>query len=279
MTALVATYSGAAQEAERESVWLRLWQPGFSAETRNAGTADLVQMWQLVLAGFSAKKYIAAACPAWIDADGVVHVPLNFYVFPSSLGLNYSLEPGHGDISEGVQTTLRREFDIVFNQTDTAQLDYLVSQASFEFLTPAYNRYGEQISRPEIEIDGITARLSHPCFCVVRAVCHVECWQHTITMHLQKYEHDASDDPNWTGYSITNLENAILASWMDAAGKMQTTELSLKVPKCAADYLSLCESGEPEVNIGDRGGKWHMVYYSICTGNILGSRTVDLGDR
>ncbi len=279
MDALVAAYSGASPAEDRESVWLRLWQPGLSAVGRNAGTADLVQMWQLVMSGLSARKYVAAACPAWVDGEGVVHVPLDFYVFPSSMGLRYTLEAGHGEISEGRQVTLRREFDIVFDQTDTAQLDYLVNQASFEFLTPAYNRYGEQISRPEIEIDGITARLSQPCFCVVRVSCDVQCWLHTATMHLQKYEYGTSDDPNWTGYSITNLKNAILATWQGADGREQTASLPLEIPGCVADYLALCGDGTPQVIIKHRGNKWHMVYYSICTGNILGVRSVDPRER
>lgn len=275
MQTLTAAYSAAAQQAGEES-WLKLWQRPLGREMQQAGVDDLTQMWYFVLAGLSARYYRASACPASIDSDGIVTVPLSFYVFPSALDLQYEISASLGTIGQPVYEEVEREFDLVFDQQTERELGYAAKDISYEFLTPAYNEYGQPIARPTVTFADGKATLSAACFCVLRVRCLAMGYNYPLTLTLQKYEQDETEDGEmvWEGYSIANIESTVQAVWL-SNDELQSTELDIEIPECVSDYLATCDDGELEGQIGHQGGKRHLLFYSTCTGHKLGVRTIN----
>lgn len=272
MSTLTATYSAAAV-AESESSWLKLWQRPYSAQVQQAGFTDLTAMWYMALSGLSARLYRAATCPATISADGVVTVPIDFYVFPSSLGMQYSLSAGTGSIGAPVYIEEEKELDLVFDQQDSKELGYLTDAIEYEFLSGAYGEFGSQLPLPQVShADGII-KLSTSCFCVIRIKCLAKGYRHRVTMTLTKYEPPAEGELDWTGYKIENLQNVIQATWIDG-DELQSAELDLEIPPCVEDYLAECEDGGLKGIIGKKGEPWFLLFFSTCTGNKLGVRQV-----
>ena len=271
MADLVAAYSAAAQDQGPAS-WIKLWQKPFSRVVQQAGVVDLVEMWYYVLAGLSARYYHANACPAEIGADGVVTIPLDFYLFPSSLDLQYTLAAALGTLSAPVYEQVPKEFDLVFDQTDEVDLGYLAENYSWQPLSEAYDEYGRPIARPSVNFADGKVRLSASCFWILRVRCLAQGYKYRLTMRLRKYEQEVDDttgELNWTGYSITNLQASVQATWMDG-GELKSAELELEIPPCVEDYLALCEDGEPAGTIVlNHDEPYFIVYYSTCTGNVI----------
>jgi len=269
---LTAAY-GAQAAKDSADTWLKLWQRPWAREVQQAGVDDLTAMWYMVLAGLSARLYRAASCPATINSEGVVTVPLDFYVFPSSLGLQYSLAAAIGTISAGIAVEEEREFDLIFDQQDVVDLGYQAAGIEYVFQSEAYDEMGRQIARPRVSYAEGRVHLSASCFCVLRIRCRALGYRHTVTMELTKFEpgEDADGAINYTGYTIENLRNSIQATWMEN-DELQSEKLDLEIPPCVEDYLALCEDDTLKGIIGHLGDVWTIVFYSTCTGNILGVR-------
>ena len=269
MESLIPVYGAGSTTAE--DVWVKLQQKPISKLAQQAGFSDLTAMWYMVLAGLSAKYYKASSCPATIDKDGVVHVPLDFYVYPSSTDLNYKLSAVIGTISGGEYVEIEKEFDLVFDQESTKDLGYLADRADFTFQTAAYDKAGREIKISSVALDGSKVRLSQKCWCVLRVRCLAKGYRYTVTMLLQKYEavEDDNGQLNWSGYSIENLDNSIQATW-EADGELQSTSIDLDIPQCVQDYLATCDDGELQGSIDINGDDPQVLYwYSVCTGGKL----------
>lgn len=274
MTTLAPAYTSGAESAKVSS-WLNLYQQPLSEIVQKAGTVDLVDMWYQVLSGQSARKYVDSDCPATIDENGVVTIPLDFWVFPSELTLNYQLSAGIGEISEPVLDTISREVDLVFDYSASQDLDFIIESLSHSFETAAYDSFSQVIATPALTFDGYQVQLSHSCWCVVRLKVAAKGWRHRVTMQLQKYEQQENEDGelNWTGYKIENIDNSIQATWLDN-GELQSAELDLVIPPCVEDYLATCDDGEIKSLISQDGESHYMVWYSTCTGRVLRARKV-----
>jgi len=86
---------------------------------------------------------------------------------------------------------------------------------------------------------------------------------------------NANAAPDRTGYSISNLQSTVQATWMGSDGKLDDESLSLTIPECVKKLLEMCDDGtmkSPLYGIDDGSDKITTVYYSTCTGNILDVR-------
>jgi hypothetical protein len=269
-THLTASYGARADDLGPEH-WLKLWQKPLSKEAQLAGLSDLTAMWYYVISGLSAHLYRASSCPATISADGVVTVPLDFYVFPSALDLSYRLSAGLGVIGPGVYDEAEKEFDLVFDQQQSRELGYLAAGIQYDFQTEAYNEMGRQIARPQVSYADGLVDLSVACTCVLRIRCRAQGYRHRITMSLTKFEPGEGEDGqiNYTGYKIENLQNTIQAIWL-SRGELQSEDLPLAIPPCVEDYLALCEDGSLKGAFGHLDDPRWLLFYSTCTGNELG---------
>lgn len=109
-------------------------------------------------------------------------------------------------------------------------------------------------------------------------------WGYTDVVTWDNEPVDPLDSINLSGLSITNLQITIRARWVDTEGNEQSESMSLTIPQCVKDLLSMCDGEGEEGNIGvDFCKKYHgksydVVYYSTCSGNVLQKRTVTPDD-
>lgn len=85
-------------------------------------------------------------------------------------------------------------------------------------------------------------------------------------------------------YNISNLQNEITATWLDKNNETKTDILSIEFPPCVTELLSAC-------GLGYDGPSWILnlrradqdsvllVYYSTCSGEVIGTRVRDNNEQ
>lgn len=264
--------------AGRSTQWARITgevpQPETNKKCR--GRADLFDINQMLTAarsGVSARNYVAANCDAaTVDGDKVT-ITLPFYVWPSSMALNYSLSVNHGEISPGKKMVLS-EIDqlVAVTMQQAIVLDYLF-EGSLTKKTPAYKRNGEQVQDITAEVDNGQIVVSDEVFCVYRLTGYALGYEHELKMVVTKED----------GYKIEDLNNKIVLSWQDENGQAQAQTLAigdikgsadaqLDIPDCVNTMLETCENGtlvQSILQINPDGGPPVRIYYSDCNGDVL----------
>jgi hypothetical protein len=256
MTAnLAITISAADDTGTDQAIWLNLEQAALADGRLRPN--DLAQMLARVRSGLSARTYVSEACPVTISGETVI-VPVDFYVWPSSLTLPYVVAAAYGELSDPVQVSLARVFSVLVPVADSVRLPYLTEQATAVWETPCYSGLGAMIPPVSLAIDGADLLLDRECFGVLRVSCQAIGYRYTCTMEFTK-----------GNYSITNVRNTVIATWDDDG--IQTESLDLELPPCAADLLEACDDGSL-ITVGtvneDPAGI-PTVYYSTCTGKVI----------
>lgn len=261
-SSLAATFGARpSTSVELPDVWLNMEQilpPGSEA---GVNYADLNQMIARASSGLSARTYRRHGCEVTIDGD-LVSFPLDFYVWPSDLALVYSLSvSGPGELLEREQVQVEREQNVIFPMSDYADLGQLVASLdSRRWETPIFNEFGHDIGHLEPRPEGAGLCVDTTCFGVLRANYHAAGFKHRLVISLNK--------PN--GSAVKDLDISVTASWFEG-DERQDRELPLDIPQCVLDYLSFCPDGEQPPS-GDGEGDSTVVYYSGCSGRVLGVR-------
>ena len=223
---------------------------------------DLEQMMAMVRGGTSARAYRQPTCPVTVIA-GEVRVTLTVWVWPSALDLDYSLSFAAGVPAARVQIEQEREFDLVIDFEATIALPFFCRTIELTWSDlPCWDRYGQEVPRPELTTTPTTLQVSAEILGVVRVRCLAIGYAHPVTVTFAK----------GLDSKILDIKNSVTASW--AAG---AATLDLQYPACAADLLAACEDGTlvRERVIGqfeDEDDRIPVVYYNDCTGSVLAVR-------
>lgn len=259
-TSLIVPYIQPEEDTTGD-IWLNMAQVEIPEIYNAVNLYDLTQMFTRVTSGLSVRTYRPARCPVTIQGETVI-VPIEFDVFPSSMDMPYSLRSGLGELSGPSRSAdPRQEFDIVVPMTDRVTLPFLAENLISYWQTPCFNEFGEQVFSVGRSRDGATISLDRTCFGVLRVICDAIGYRHTCTMEFIK-----------GNYSITNVKNSVVASWVDENNEQQTATLDLELPGCVEDLLETCDDGSLPTTIGqteeDPAGI-PTVYYSTCNGFVI----------
>ncbi len=248
------------------SNWLNLEQEYKPKDSDSATIGDLSQMLNLGKAGQSAFRYITDVCPYAVVFGDVITISLDFYVWPSAIDLNYNLAADLGVISEGESLELARSFDVPLKGVDTVTLPYMFSGTLTPEM-PFISSNGSLLTDVDITIDGSQLYSSAKTYCVLRAEGIVTGFKHTVEMAIHK---DVEE-------KILNLNNSIVATWVDDEGESQEDILTLDIPPCVVDLLEECPDGTTVAWTGCFGRNcdgidYFVVRYNTCTGSIISAQ-------
>lgn len=259
--------TGGGSGSRTPGVFVHLEQANLPGTTKRLSEAVLRRLYERALQGMSTASYRPPHCPVVNAGDNFV-VWLDFYAYPSSKDLEYTIKSDVGRLSTKVYAHVPKSEQIIFGMTDYYGLDYLplqVSAARWE--TPCYTYDSEPTSRPHLEVEGTGISLSEIVFGVAwlssRAFAHK--YRLILTTSVAK------------GERTINMTPTITVTWYDG-GELMTEQLQLEVPDCVKAALERCEDGDGDGDGGEElivckkgypNGKHYTIYYSSCDGSIL----------
>lgn len=259
-----------------QSTWLNLEQEPLSPWENALTPADLVSMVTSAMSGLSSNVYTSSRCPgAVVGRDGEITVTLGMYVWPSSLSLAYQLVPAGCVLGNVSAVDEWREQDVAFDGSDTAELPFLMTNATVSWQTDCYNERSEVIPSPALRVAGNQVRAAASCWGVARIKGEAHGYHHAVILRFLKITENEGDH---TWESIDQLKISVTATWDDANAKKQGTILELHLPSCVSELLRLCPSGKPRIISlfgPNPDGKKLKVYYDACRGDVLRSVYVD----
>lgn len=265
ISSIVVQFNNGSVVSNLPDVWARLEQEPIPITAEVTNLVDLYQMLAYVKSGKSAISYIYKTCVYAEIKDGSVIVKLNFYVWPSDLDLNYTLSCDVGEISEKELVKEYISKDVIFNGLDKESIEYIF-EGDIEPEMPFYDQYGQRIYPTYNVIDNYI-KLSLPSYCVFRVNGLASGYKHTVTMTFQKLQ-------DGEVFSIDNLSNTIILSYLNELGEVQTDTLKLEIPKCIEDLLTVCKDGNLPGVLGCAGSRCdedrrYKVYVNSCNGNVI----------
>ena len=232
--------------------------------------ADLNDMLALVLSSQSARRHGPRSCAAWVR-ESTVGADLVVHAWPVPADLDYTFE-AVGAITDGAtRVQVEGEFDLVVGMTTSVDLPASFDGLSYEWDTPCYNRFGEEVPAPAITVHPARIELDAEVFGVLRITATAIGDRYGLAYQVAKMQ----------GGSVLKYEDlpeaAAVARWTDADGEAANAQLDLAVPGCLADLLAACPDGgliqdSVQVSAADDEPLVPVVYYSACTGNVLALR-------
>lgn len=191
-------------EIETGQQWLTLEQEYKPSESDYVSPAVVNQMLARAVSGKSAVTYINDSCGYVKVLDGVVYVDLAFYVWPSSLDMDYSLSTNLGTISEGEYVEIYKSQDVVFNGSNSTQLEYLFS-GDYEFQMPVFLSNGTPTINYELIQGDSYFQFNRDVYTVLRADGIAKGFRHVISMEFKKAEYLASLKYKISGWVTAGL--------------------------------------------------------------------------
>jgi len=274
---LLIALNGADSPASNES-WINLEQEAIPTSQNNVSTSDLNQMLARALSGLSARSYQPDRCPSVsIDSEGTVTVTLTLYVWPSSLGLPYTLKAAGAAIGDQSAVRHHREIDVAAEGERVIGLPWITEQAEVAWQMGCFDSHSESIIPPEISVAGANVVLTKGCYGVMRLRGVALGYSYPVVCSFAKVELDPeSGEYAWSATGEVTI--SVTASWVDAAGESRSEILEMQLPDCAKDLLELCPNDVPKV-IGlfapEQFKKRPRLRYSACTGQPIDADYVE----
>lgn len=245
--------------------WLTLEQEGVSGRIN---TDDIYQMWLLAKSGISARTFSPRDCDVKFNSEEIIF-RIYFYVFPSEEGLPYDLDATLGDVSGGIVQESNREFGVFFDSSQQVTLSKVYEDVEFDYRSPCFNEYGEEIDIPEINVDKKSMYVDEqPIFLVAKATGVEKGFKHYVETTLPLY----NDDGEKLKYE--DIHCTITATWMNN-GVVENEQLELEIPDCVAFALAMCK-GQPNLICYDCDGLYYYIYFSTCTGKVVSVVPTDI---
>lgn len=244
--------------AIQSALWLRMEQAETSDNTASLG--DLNQMITSASSGISALDYALRCCPEVKLKEDSLTISLVVYLYPSILATPYMLSAEWGAVSSQKLVKQAKSFDIIFDNIKKYDFNFIFDGTALA-QTPFFDKYGAVLSDIAIDLAPTYISTSKDTYCVFRAQGYASCYEHTITMVLQrKY-----------GYRVSDLKNSLALSYIDSNGKIISSKLDLKFPACAEKLLDTCDDGTLKVTSDIKEDIIYStnIYYSTCTGQVL----------
>jgi hypothetical protein len=259
MPSLTVTYGGEDQTSAR-----RIWIEQEPVADGTLTASDLEQMLAMVRAGISAKLYRPADCPASV-VNGSVVVPLDVWVWPVPLTLEYSLAASMGAMGPSMAIRKEREFDVVVQFSSRVELPFVTDGLAWEWSDMGcYDHRSNRVANPEVMAEPAALLIGAEVLGVLRVKCAAVGFLHTVLLSIAKGTN-----------SITDIEVAVTASWKTETAT-ETETIDLDLPGCADLLLTTCDSDLlVEHRFGavrDQEERVTVVYYSDCDGTELAVR-------
>lgn len=268
-----------ASDTSKLDEWAKLEQVDAPKSSEGATIADAVNMVAYAKQGNSAFDYIADSCTYITVKDGAVIVKLQFWVWPSSMDLDYTLETSIGEIEAGTKVSKIKSFDVIFDKSDSVDVGFIFD-GTLKPEMPFFASLGSDISPdPVITQDRTKIELSTTCTTVLRATGRAEGYKHTLTIELatstkEKIDSDTGEKVTLTGYSLPNPEITVV--WGNCEEndtqciETHKDELELSVPQCVTDLLNACGEEEPATSLENLYDDWkYVVQWDTCRGIIV----------
>jgi len=269
------------EEESFSSIWVTMQQ----SEIPTNNVANLYDVYQMILrtqTSLTAHSYSPPTLPFSISADGnTVSIPLDFYVFPSSLSLSYTLTNNIGTITEGILKSLSSEGTFICGMADNYEFDFLLDVLDLYWESPCYDSLGEEVAEPTYTVSNNKILFSKTVFGVFRLKYNKKGYQHTATLGFEKSTEESYEILGIIGNqrkfnSITNAECVIVCSYQNEEDETEQEILELKLPEFFEDFLKECETGGLVVSGNGDSNEQTDVYYSACTGNVLSTNTYEI---
>lgn len=297
-----------AVDGDPRDPWVRLEQVKPRGLDKALGMAMLHQMWLNAATGNSAAMLQFLGCPIEVRGSKI-HVFLDFYAWPYSPDLVYTLEAAHGNIINRRGAAEQREFSVFVNHDNIVLLPYYMPMVSAQWLTDTFNTDGEVVPKPKITNHKTWLELDAEVFGVIRIRGVAQGELATCEMIIDKpVTSDATTDATAAGWydapggqtiytpaptetqnsaKISNLKNTVTASWVvcvddnggflglpeDIEGEcneaVRTERLSLEIPECVENFLELCPDMYQIVTLICEKAYTLTVYYDACRGEVI----------
>jgi hypothetical protein len=235
----IFTGSQAAAETDLDN-WVHLESEAVPFSRKYPSVYDINQMVARVMDGISAVTYLADACPYVTVKNGVITVTLDFYVWPSSLDLPYSLTTPFGNISGPEAVSSHKSTDVVFLNTTEVDLGFLFDGA-FTPETPVFNEVGSVLNLRgnDFVVEGSTITTEDPVYVAGRASGVASGYKHSIAMEVIKAGDVTTDAVYSVGtwaesglvYDETSFPVLLLAGCVESSWRVEfisTTDYRLK---------------------------------------------------
>ena len=255
---LASTLPIPAPALNAESPWVKLEQPPVADTALNL--KDLARMLALVRSGTSAHGYQQPNCPCSLIAGAVI-VPLVFYVWPSLPGLAYELQVPFGELSGPEVVSMEREFSFVVPFDKSKDLPFRCESINWTWADlPCFDRFGNQVDRPEVSVGPTRVQLGGEVLAVLRIRCLAVGYRYRLELNLPK-----------EAAARTRVNTPTVTALWQQSGATVSQALSLSIPGCAMDLLETCEDGrlrgEAIWGVTERRGqRVPFLYFNECTG-------------
>lgn len=268
------------------NTWIKMEQVPVSETTETANLYDIFQMMSSAAGGLTSRIYKPDTLDYVSFQGNNILIKLDFWVFPSSLDLGYSLKINNGTISTKTYEDVSKTGNVVVPLSKKVQMEYLINEASasLEWESTVYNKFGNVLSNPEIIIDGPYIEFEEEVFGIIRADVEAKGYRYTATLSFPKSEQEdvsymIKDQTNFS--SITNVDCSVICTYLDDSGEVQEEVLTLKIPDIVSDILEACPgkntsyhdpcffSDDPNACEENKEAYTTTYYYSTCDGEIL----------
>lgn len=263
-----ASYQQRASVASTPSLTL---EPEY-VDTR-LGIADLTDvdaMLNIARSGASAVNRQLDRCP-WAKwrTDGALEVTLKLWVWPSDLELQYQLDLPDGVTSSSrsfVQEARRRR--LWFSGGKASSLPWLLRDPQLSWLESigTHDAESRPIPAPSLSVQRLQVTASAPVYGLLDASGQAEGYLHELVIVYPR--RDSAGNP--VKVAVNDFD--VICRWPDGQGGQNEASCTMRIPPGVADLLAECPDGEAitSVRVSNNGQAPMIVYYSTCTGEVLG---------
>ena len=222
---------------------------------------DVYDMWTQAKSGKSARSLKTNNCPV-IFAEDTTTFTLAFFVWPFPRSAVYSLSATIGDILEPTAIDREREESAVFELSRTVSFDRVIENVTYKWETPAYNSKGEIRPTPVLSVVRDKLVIEEDLFAVARVKFQEIGHRHELEVTVDTTA--IADDGEKINIKIDDIAPVITAVWQDEEGEVQTTQLTLELPKCVQEALQICGGQGGGVTCLGSNSTTVVVYYNVC---------------
>ncbi|MCA1807443.1 MAG: hypothetical protein LC687_06325, partial [Actinobacteria bacterium] len=136
-TSVTYNHKGVGDLSRTRGVFVHLEQEELPGNTERVSISTMERLYERALQGMSAASYRAPYCPIVNDGDDFT-IWLDFYAFPSSEDLEYTIKSDIGELSSKIVTSVRKQTEVIFGLTDYYDIEHLPLEAAARWETPCY---------------------------------------------------------------------------------------------------------------------------------------------
>ncbi len=263
-----------------EDIWVKLEQKVIPEATEGANLSDIFQMMGRSASGLTSYSYSPTSLDYLSFNATSIRIDLGFWLFPSHLGMPYTLTINQGSISQRQRMDADKMGNIVVPMSDRLQMPYLMDcgSSSFQWQTPVYDPKGNLSDSVSINCDGSYLVFDKSVFGIIRGEIQAQGYYYIATLTFPKTSAGIEEINgiinNQTNFnSITNINASIICTYIDENNQTQETVLEFKIPDIVSDVLEECpdDSGNLKSSMRQENckPKTKTIYYSTCDGEVI----------